>query len=127
MSVLAPKEIQGIPSSETGKIVHLPTQEATWRDRVVENVQRIVPSHTVKQATPHATQPIPPSEDLKKIGAERPGAIEFPTVGDATRNIGHMFNEGGLGENTGVISNPTFAKRVIARAKRKIRELQKAA
>lgn len=72
-----PKEIQGIPTGENTKIVHLPTQEAKWRKRVVQHVQdsqKVGPSFTAREATPHAAQPIPNSKALKEVGAERVGA-----------------------------------------------------
>jgi len=94
MTGSVPKEIQGIPTGENTKIVHLPTQETRWREGVVGHVQRAgtgIP-FTTKEATPDAVQPIPNSADLKQVQAERTGAIEFPW---SMEDVGHNITTAG--------------------------------
>ncbi|MBI2196088.1 hypothetical protein HYU45_00565 [Candidatus Daviesbacteria bacterium] len=99
----APTEIQSIPTGENAKIVHLPTQERKWRERVVQHVQKkIGPSFTTNEATPHATQPIPDSQALKQARAERVGAEPDIKLADVTHTVGSTIQEvfGGTNDTT---------------------------
>lgn len=95
------KEIQGIPTGENTKIVHLPTQETEWRKRVVQHTQQVVPSYTTEQATPSAAYPIPDSDALKHAKAERVGAEPPFSFSDITHGVNTLGTAvGGVAPDT---------------------------
>lgn len=90
----APKEKgRGTLVEEPARIVHIPTQERMWRAGVVQHTQQIAPSHTTEQATPPAAHPIPDSDVLKQVKAERVDAEPDTKLADITHTLGSTIQE----------------------------------
>lgn len=77
-TALAPESARPSPevheiNQEKGNIVHLPAQDTRWRQKIVQQAQKLPAVgrfFTLHEATPAATQPIPISRHLKTVGAQ---------------------------------------------------------
>ena|SRR3990172_383492 len=101
MSGSAPKKIQGISTRENDQVVHIPTEEESWRTSVTGHAQKVVPSYTAKQATPPASHPIPGSDALEQVKAERVGEepeISFSDIRHGVSTLGTAV--GGVAPDT---------------------------
>ena len=117
---------------QPNKVVHIPTQETKWTQGVVQevkNISEVGSFFEAEHATPHAPKPIPNSEALKKVGAERVGAEpELPwSSEDVVYHASTLFEEEGLSAKTRAVSSKGLPRRVFERATRMQRELKKAA
>lgn len=100
--------MEGSAPKETGKIVHIPEDEARWRQGVVQHARNIAPGsgYTVEQATPSASQPIPDSSALKEVGAERIGAEPPINLSDIRHGVST------LGTTVGGVSPDTYDRTI---------------
>lgn len=118
----APKEIQGIPTGESAQTVRTPTRETEWRKNVVQHTQQIVPSYTTEQATPPAAHPIPDSDALKQVQAERLGTEPLISLSDITHGVSTLGTlVGGVAPNT--YDRTILGKEGISFVKERVRRL----
>ena len=86
-----PEEVGKPGPKEVGKIVQfIPRQESEWREGVVQQVQQVVPAFKSDQAVSPAAAPIPNSEALKQVKAERVNSEE-PELAVVARDANNLF------------------------------------
>lgn len=124
MAVPAPIETQERPIKGTAKIVHLPTQETEWINKVVGHVQDIPESgssFTTEEATPPAIRPIKDSEAFREARVVR---TDVEPMSDMTgSDIGHTLSTLGVhvgGENPDTYDRLTSGNKVVSLIRRKL-------